>query len=327
MVAILVTGIIMLVSVIAIENLRKSTKLQGIQKKSLDSLYKAEEGAEYGLYINKEKKTKTFNRPFKISIWEKIDQDAIVKNDNQALEQLIQPTEGRNIIITSQSNENQNSSPQRTVFTNLPNKYQDQLPLWNIREGCGEGCAVTYEGNEMEPGKVYRIVLTNAVFERNSWSGAEWEYRLVFKCGNREFWQTSLPPGATMVSGCELSNLKIAADCSDPSLCNMDNCIHHKNDVNFANGEARMEGKIIPTEWFQVVGSSGELVNLTNKKVIVEFKFERGSMEEVEFSNGSQEEVKMCRSNGGGENPSWEEFRDRWGGLASFEIRKTRETP
>lgn len=325
LVATLVAGIVMLVSIIVIENLRKSISLQGIQKRSLDSLFKAEEGIEYGLYINKEKEVKNFERPFKISIWEKINQNTVIKNDNQALEQLMQPKEERNIVITSQNDENQNSSPQRTIFTNLPSKYQDQVPLWSIREGCEKGCTDSYQENDMEEGKTYRIVI-NSIFERASWSEVEWEYRLIFKCGGTAFWETSLPSSVT-TENCELSNVKLAIDCGDPSLCNVDNCIHKDKSVNFANGEDIMEGKIIPTEWFKVTDSSGELINLTNKKIIVEFKLEQGTMEEVLLTTGTEEKTKMCRSNGGEENPAWEEFRDRRGGLASFEIRKARNIP
>lgn len=332
LVAILVTGIVMLVSVIAIENLRKSTELSGVQKKSLDSLYKAEEGAEYGLFINKEKPLVQVNnetdcdnsRPFNISVWEKVGNESSTKKCNQALEQLAQPTEGRNIVITSQSqanaNDNQGASPQKTVFTNLPNKYFDQVPLWNILEGCDlktEDC-VTYENNDMEAGRTYQVVVPSAVFEQSGWNDEETEYRLVFKCGNSQYWSGS-QNGTENVEGCRISNVTLKVSGCDTSTCKIEGCTNNIGPIKSSSGNDQLEGKIIPTEWFRIDDpNNGNPINLTGEKVVVEFTLEEGSMEEVSFS-GMQGEIRMCKQDNGN---SWITYKDRQGGLSSLETRK-----
>ena len=79
-----------------------------------------------------------------------------------------------------------------------------------------------------------------------------------------------------------------------------------------------MEGKIIPTEWFQVTDpGSGTKLNLTSKDIVVEFELLQGTMEEITFSE-PQENIQMCKQN----DTSWQEFRDRRGGISGFEVRK-----
>ncbi|MFH1183248.1 MAG: hypothetical protein V1690_03230 [Candidatus Moraniibacteriota bacterium] len=328
LVAILVTGIVMLVSVIAIENLRKSTEMQGVQKKSLDSLYKAEEGAEYGLYVNKEKTAGNFERPFDISVWEKVGDSSVTKTGDQALEQLAQPTEGRNIVITSQSlanaNDSQEAAPQKTIFTNLPNKYYDQVSLWNIWEGCdnlNQSCDVSYDNNDMEPDKTYQVVVPSAIFDKSGWTDNETEYRLVFKCGNSQYWKGTLS-GTENVGGCKITDVKLEIGGCDTSKCKIEGCAK-TIPIDFSNGN---EGKILPTEWFRIDDpDTQEPINLTNEKIVVEFTLEEGTMEEV-CSNGTGGDLKMCRINDDNDVTT---FKDPplncQGGLSSMEVRKFSE--
>lgn len=323
LVAVLVTGIVMLVSVIAIENLRKSTELSGIQKRSLDNLYKAEEGAEYGLYVNKEKKLDNANTNtnghFNISIWEK-DTNVTDKGD-KALEKLKQPTEGRDIVITSQSkdnaNTNQNKASQKTIFTNLPNKYQDQVPLWNIREGCennNDNCETSFENNTNGQ---YQVIVPTPIFERTGWS-QNLEYRLVFKCGITNFWNSNNNSSGGFSNGCTISNVKLKIVGCDVSTCDPANgipgCTINK-DIDFRSGKS-MSGYILPTKWFQIE-ENGNLVNLTDTKIVVEFSVDDGYVEKIYYP-GSQNTVRMCQNTGG----SWSSSNNFTYGISSFEIRK-----
>jgi len=310
--SIIVTGIVMLISVIAIENLRKSIELQGVQKKSLDSLYKAEEGIEYGLYVNKEKQEEaTDNLPFYISMWE----NGVVKKGLQALEQLLQPTEGRNIVITSESS-NDNQAPKRTVFSNLPNKYYGQVPLWNILEGCGDNgqdCDITYEDNDIKDPTVYQVVVPSAMYENSSWDNDKTVYSLSFKCGGKEYWEEN-GPGID----CTLKNVKLEVTGCDVSTCKIEGC-SKTIPIKFNNGEDQITGKSISTEWFKIADpGTGQPINLTNEKIVIEFELVSGSMEEAEFNGSSNTDILMCKQNSDG---TWRDFRDRRGGLSSMDIR------
>ena len=324
LVAVMVTGIIMLVSVVVIENFRRSSQLQGTQKKSLDSLYKAEEGAEYGLYVNKVKNSNNnFDRPFKISIWEKFNDVAVVKDETQQVkEQLTQPTGGKNIVITSQNvdnaNANQNSAPQRTVFTNLPGKYRDQVPLWSIREGCNEGCDVKYTNIN----KTYRAVLNTSVFDK--WAEDPWEYRLVFKCGSSNFWNNRLTTTGDNVE-CTISNVKLVYICENFTSCtpdpegNLPDCTRKEGEqftIKFPGGKPSKKGKILATDWFHFIEGSTRL-SLAGKKLVVEYSL-NGTAEELTLKKSSG--ITMCEKTGS----TWTSSDLIRVGLASLEIRKAK---
>lgn len=333
LVAILVTGIVMLVCAVAIENLQKSTELQGVQKKSLDNLYIAEEGAEYGLYVNREKKKSwlDLNRPFDVSIWEGSRDYTGNKYDSQALEQLSQPTEGRNLVITSQSNQNQNANTQKTVFTNLPNKYFDQVPLWNIREGCDDTnnqCTPTYDNNNMVEGKVYQVVVPNAAFEKSGWVDTDLEYRLVFKCGSSQFWAGTTSDNQ-LGPDCRVRNVKLKIGGCNTAVCGangFEGCTKTIL-VDFPSDntdQTQMEGKILPTEWFEIVDPvTQEKISLTNEKIVVEFELLSGTMEEISYPANNSGEIRMCKLPDVVGN--WDGFADIQGGLSSMEVRKHSE--
>jgi hypothetical protein len=210
----------------------------------------------------------------------------------------------------------------------LPNKYFDQVPLWNVREGCDEeevSCTDIYENNEayqMLEGSKYQVVVPSAVFERSGWTDVDLEYRLVFKCGNSDYWRGTMN-GTQTVEGCRVREVKIGIGGCDTTACKIEGCAKTIS-VNFSNGNDQMEGKILPTEWFQFVDSgSGNLIGLTNEKIIVEFELLEGSMEQVIYG-GQQGDIRMCRQESG---DTWRDFKDLQGGLSSFEIRKAKNYP
>lgn len=309
--AILVTGIVALICVIAVENLKKSFEIQNIQKASLDSLYKAEEGIEYSLYANKEKTAGIDNQePFAISVWENNDK----KGGDNAIQKLIEPTEGRNVIVISESSNNQNSSQdlRRTVFANLPSKYYNQVTLWNSNEDCSSDseCISSRENNDMESGQTYQVVLDSADFQKEDWNKDNIEYRFIFNCGDSQFSKN----GVGTVKGCEIKDLKVGLGC-DFSQCPVGACSSFMG-IDFSGGGSEAYGNTILSDWFKYIDANESTLDLRNNKLVVQFKLVNGTMEET---SGPSQDLKMCKEKNDG---TWQMFNDRRGGLASMEIRK-----
>jgi len=323
--SVLVTGIVMLISVIAVENLRKSIEIQNVQKESLDSLYQAEEGIEYSLYLNKEKNVSlsnsNTNKPFNISVWENNNKEV----GEEATRKLAQPTEGKEVVVVSEVNDNVDMK--RAVFTNLPSRYYDQVSLWNSTGECEEGaqsCGPISGENDMTEGNIYQAIVTNTDFQKDGWDNNNIWYRLIFKCGGSQY----LEVGGINIQGCEVRDLRVATDC-DWATCSasegsggISNCTSPFVSVNFSNGTDRMLGDVVSSEWFQYAGSDGQPVDLRSKKIVVEFKLENGTMEEIGGLSSQDGDIKMCKQEDDG---SWRPFSDSRGGLVSVEIKNETE--
>ena len=314
MLSILVTGIIILVTAVVAESLMRSDELQSVQKQSVDNLYKAEEGIEYSLYANKTKEFEAkANPPFSLKVWENGNTNG-TNGLPDAYDVLQQPTQNKDVVVTSQNVNNQNVNggtggtnagdiSKRTVFANMPSRYFDQVPLWGSRNSCGSGnCSVSTSGNDMESGRTYQVVLTAADFQQEGWDLSHLRYRLVLKCGSNAF---------------TVRNLEVGMGCNF-TQCAISGCTTFMN-IDLWNGESTMTGKTILSDWFKLLDNNGNTVDLRNSKMVVQFDLVSGNMEEI---NTSSEDIKMCKQNA---NSSWSTFSDRTGGLSSLEIKKENE--
>lgn len=296
----------MLISVIAVENLKKSSQIQSIQKESVDSLYEAEEGIEFSLYANKQKDIMGMgeNPPFSISVWDNNNDN---KTGDRALERLRQPTQNQDVVVSSENitNQNDNKSLKRTVFANLPSRYYDQVPLWDRMNGCdADDCIVFAAGPDMAEGDTYQVVSSVADFQKDiGWESDDTEYRLVFKCGGDE--------------ECTIDDLKVGVGIGcDYSKCDITGCTSFMG-IDFRNGDN--SGRTILSDWFKYLDSDKNVVDLRNSKIVVQFKLVRGSMEEI--TNLPGEDLKMCRQ----QHSSWSPVPYSSGGLSSLEIRRESE--
>lgn len=300
--SVLVTGIVMLISAIAVENLKKASQLQNLQRNSVNELYKAEEGIEFALYANKEKifVGPASNSPFSVSVWE----NNIKNTGTQALNKLSQLTQGKNIVISSENNPDSSTygNLKRTVFANLPSRYYDQLSLWDFTNGCGsENCNITDNNNDMQSGHAYQAVLSTSDFQKSGWTSDNTQYRVVFRCTS---------------SDCEIKNLRVGTGECNFTQCPLSGC-SSLMDINFWNESNDMSGSVIVSDWFQYRDADYKLIDLRNGKLLVYFEIVSGNLAEASGLAGN--DIKMCKQNSDG---IWQALTDRLGGTTNLEIRK-----
>jgi|GEM_PF-1600749 len=310
--AVLVTGIIMLVTAVVVESLRRSGELQSLQKQSVDNLYKAEEGVEFGLYANKEKTfTEKENPPFSIKVYENSSSDG-TDSLGAAYEKLKLPAQNRSLVITSQNASNGNDGTlKRTVFANVPSKYYDQVELWDSRNNCGANCDVSNAcavDGEADDGHLYQIILNASDFQRgdcgedpdSAWCVDNTRYRVALNCGG---------------DSCTVRDLQVGIDC-DSSQCGASNC-SPLLDMDLWGGNSQMSGKVILSDWFKFFDTEGNTVDLRNKSVMVQFYLVSGSLEQIGGLNG--EDIKMCKQKIDG---TWTSSTGNTCGMATLEFRK-----
>lgn len=329
--SVIVTSLVMIITAIAAESFKKYAGIADLQKKSLEELYKAEEGIEYSLYVNKEKiytplnfnlnATSSGSQPFYLSSWEG-NGNTNAMEGNIAQNELTQTTIGRNIAVISES-VSSSSQAKRSLFTTLPSRYYDQLTLWNSMENCGGtlgDCEIKDSPNDMENEKDYEVVIDTAIYNNTGWETENVEYRVNFNCGYYD-------------SNCEISNFSIALDCGandfldcpidTPETVPEEKCNIFKNDIGMAEYE-NTEGGNLQSEWFVVKDSNGNTVDLRGKRIIIDFTLLNGPMEEVcegscNNNNNDNETVEMCKKT---DSQVWQKFTGRRGGVSGLEIRK-----
>jgi hypothetical protein len=319
--SVLVTGIVLLVTAVVVENFRKSSELQSVQKQSVDNLYKAEEGIEYSLYANKVKDldSEKAGVPFSVKVWEN-GSNVGDADTSAAFYSLKKPSQGRDLLITSEniSASSDNNDIKRTVFANVPTRYYDQVPLWSFRNNCPSGnCSVSPPDSDVEEGNIYRIILNTGDYQRGDcgsssstgWCPGNTYYRVVLVCGSDK---------------CKASGLKAGAGCSNVTDCNTISCSTPPTgfkEINFLKGHNTMNGGgVLISDWFNLRDdSSNNLVDLRNNKLVVEFTLTEGTLEEVSGLSG--DDIKMCLRNSDAD--SWNFSKDKIIGLGSIEIRRS----
>ncbi len=262
-----ITGIVMLVSVMAIEKLKQSTKLQNTQKMSLQNTYQAEEGIEFSLFSAKEGVTNlnanstNTNAPlnrFQVSLWDNNNKSEGVT----ALEQIAgQTTKDRYIIASknkvSNTNQNTDKKLQKSAFSNVPTRFYNQVSLWNnMKDDCNakdgqNNCSdIDISQNDMnESDKTYQVV-SRLVDYQNNWGSVQ--YRVILTCTN-------------LKSDCSVKNLKIkwenctTASNTCPITCNK------SQEITFGGGKTETSGLILVSDWFTVPD------NLQTQTVVFEF--------------------------------------------------------
>lgn len=315
--SILITGIVMLICVIAVESLRNSADIQNVQKKSLNNLYQAEEGIEYSLYTNKQK-----NQNQDFSVDSKHFAISLFENDNKelgekAVQKLIEPIEGRGAVIVSESNESEDVL-KRAVFANIPHRYYDQVPLWNIRDDCEEeGINCSFETESANEEQIYQTAFYNGNFKNDDeeWSVENTKYRLIFVCAS---------------DNCTMSGIRVGANCNFTE-CGVEgfvdvpdyNCLLNPISLEgepgkeFPDGER--SGKVIVSDWVSYEQKDGTPFDLRGKKIVVQFTLNEGALEKVNGLSSENGEIRMCKKKNNG---TWEPLLDKRLGLASLEIKQ-----
>lgn len=331
LISIVITGLVVLVSTVALENLRKSVSIQGVQQKSLENLYKAEEGIEYSLFVNKVKDVNNnlnFNNnsatisankvAFNLSLWE----DGGNKvNDNTAIDKLKTTTTNSKIVLVSQSsrdNVNDNTNLKRTLFANLPSRYYDQASMGDTLSDC-QNCQVLQDDAVVESGTRFESVFKTIPAYPTITNPAQLNYRLTVNCG----WQS--PFNRT----CEVQDLKIGVSCGDLSASSF-SCPTSESSsksiacdqnfsVPFANGKNVMSGNG-SVRSIRFKAPSG--IDLRGKTIIVRMKLNSGKLMTLKdycSINNSCSKVKMCRKVNSG---AWTSIKDK-GVHIGFDIKKS----
>lgn len=332
LISIVITGLVVLVSTVALENLRKSVSIQGVQQKSLENLYKAEEGIEYSLFVNKEKVNQNLNFnnnsstisenkvAFNLSLWEGATQK---KEDAAAVTELVKDTVGRNIVLVSQSskdNVNDNTNLKRTLFANLPSRYYDQASMGNTLSDC-QNCQVLQEDTIVDSGTRFEIIMKTVPTFPTVTNPAQINYRLTVNCG----WQ------GPFNRRCEVQDLKIGVGCGDLSTSSY-SCPSSESasksiacdqnfSVPFVNGKNIMsENGSVRSVRFKT--PSG--IDLRGKTIVVRMKLNSGKLitlkDYCSSINNSCNKVKMCKKTSG----VWSSVKDKSVHIG-FDIKKSGE--
>jgi len=314
--SILITGIVMLICVVAVESLKSSADIQNVQKKSLNNLYQAEEGIEYSLYTNKQKNE---NQNFAASVNAKSFDVALFDGDDKklgadAFQRLIEPIGKSDAVVVSEGGA-ENDTLKRVVFANIPRRYYDQVALWYINDGCeGIGCSLGTEEITSLGDHVYQVAFKNGTFNegQTGWEADKIQYRLIFMC---------------MSDSCRIKDLRIGVDC-DLTQCetggfNVAGCLLSPDapgNTEFFPNKGR-SGRVIVSDWVQYKDSNNEISDLRGKKVMVQFTLEdEGGLEKVsELPLSENGEPAMCKKNDDG---TWEPVQNERAGLASLEMKK-----
>ncbi len=329
LISIVITGLVVLVSTVALENLRKSVSVQGLQQKSLENLYKAEEGIEYSLYVNKEKVNQNLNFnnnssnisankvAFNLSLW---DGTAQKKEDALAVNELVKDTVGRSIILVSQSakdNTNDNTNLKRTLFANLPSRYYDQVSMGTTLSDC-QNCQVNQADSTIESGERFEIVFkaTNPYSAITDLSKIN--YRLTVNCGWDGVWNRK----------CEVQDLKIGVGCGDitstgfncPSTGTSSKSIacDQNFSVPFSNGSNIMSGTG-SVHSIRFRAPSG--IDLRGKNIVVRLKLNSGKLNTLrDFCSitNTCAKLKMCKKSNG----TWTGIKDK-SVHVGFDVKKT----
>mgnify|MGYP000877829551 CR=1 FL=1 len=209
LISVIITGLVVLVSTVALENLKKAGAVQGLQKASLDKLYKAEEGIELGLFVNREafeapnKNPMDFCqdanpskncKPFNLSV---IDREAGggPNTGKKAVEKLSENPLDKNkdlIMVSQNSTDLSNSKePKRSLMANLPSRYFNQAPIAGPALEC-TGCTVYGPGEEPNTYKILLKTNRRPIDELK-------DFQIFFHC----------------VKKCSISGVKIGIECKD----------------------------------------------------------------------------------------------------------------
>ncbi len=328
LISIVITGLVVLVSTVALENLRKSMAVQGLQEKSLENLYKAEEGIEYSLYVNKEKSNKNLNfneqgttiasnkASYNLTFWEGTNAK---KTDAEALTELSKETVGKKIVLVSQSaksNTNDNANLKRTLFANLPSRYYDQISMGNTLSECQE-CQSSQDDSDIKTGKKSEIILKTS----NPYSGvtdaSKISYRLTINCGGFQ--------------KCQIQDLKVGVDCGDAFNTSSYSCpasdsagrsvrCDRNFSVPFSNGKNVMEGYgSLKSSRFKL--PSG--INMRGKNIVVRLKINSGRLVTLtdlcKFLNNCNK-TKICQEEGTG----WKTVKEK-SIYIGFDVKKNGE--
>ena len=304
--SIAITGLVMMVSVIAIEKLKQATKLQNTQKLSLQNTYQAEEGIEFSLFSAKQgvanvnENSTNANAPlnrFQVSLWDNNNKT----EGTQALQQIAAQNGQEHFVISSKNknnaNQNQNKKLEKSAFSNVPSRFYDQVSVWNdVKDYCNlnnstSNCAdQSTDTNTMTTGKQYQIVASVAGFN-TPWTSLK--YRLIFRC---------------LSKSCSARDLKIGYnDCTTTGTTCPMTC-GKWDSLTFWGGKTSMEANVLVSDWFTTS------TDLRGKKIVVQFESVSGTLKQIKTIFGPQNEIMMCKGT--------EVVRDRFGGLTKIDVKK-----
>ena len=326
--SVLVSGLVILVSAIAAQNLKKSAQIQGVQKRSLASTYKAESGIEYGLLVAKNSLAslnQNTNKQFQINVWKKnpTTNEFDNVNTNAAAISLAVQTPKDSIVLSSK-NETADSEDEtrKVLISNVPNSFPNQVILWNNMKGCEDLSRCPADNPETGNEKIsYQLAVPLSAFDTGTITNPE--YRLVFRCQGAVNCRMG-----TLVGGYLDKKIKLkysgaggACDFSQCAFSCESEVVKELSLRYYSDAVAGMNiPKTIPTEWFTLETS------LSQKFVVVEFDVEeaRNGVEEIKLGSEVTKfdnSIKICKKKGSG---AYKDYLDRRAGLVKVMARKGR---
>jgi len=227
MLSLVLTGLVMLVSVIAVDKLKQSSKIQNTQLSSLENTYKAEEGIEYTLFTAKEgapigeiqnDPQNPLGGPFRVSGWYNPDGSntgQTIQRDNP-LQDIASRDPEEQLVIISQNKQNpssttsQNKKLDKTIFANLPSKFPGQNLLWWPRMDCLKSNSC-FGSSSLPNDKEYVVLFPSDNLKNYR------KFKFVFKCEG----------GKT----CKIKNIKVGYYTGEDCLNNVKNKLANFNDI------------------------------------------------------------------------------------------------
>ncbi len=326
--SVLISGLVILISAIATQNLKKSMEVQGVQKKSLNNLYKAEEGIESGLFTAKES-TGVSATGAVINLWKKVGESFKLESD---ISGLMSSTPKDDLVITSknapevQSDGSTQAGEDTTkvLISNIPNTFPDQTLAWDYSRGCQNDAECPEVEEKSSTGNnqlFYQAASQMANYDERKIPNAE--YRFIFKCARGANCQVGTYKNGNWNDKVTLkyaSNLTSCDYSKCPFVCG--------SETPF---EVPMEstGTIISkltqtrrSQWFQPGA------NLNGKGIIVEFWVKEtgkglGGIKLSKNAVALDGTNKMCKREGS--NGSYQGFNDQRIGLVKINVRNKRK--
>ncbi|MBM3256170.1 MAG: hypothetical protein FJZ04_01730 [Candidatus Moranbacteria bacterium] len=326
--SVLVSGLVILVSAIAAQNLKKSARIQGVQKRSLISTYKAESGIEYGLLVAKNSLSslnQNANGQFQINVWKRnpATNNFDNVNTNAAAVSLAVQTPKDSIVLSSK-NETAGGEEEtkKVLISNVPNSFPNQAVLWNNMKGCEDLSRCPADDPETGNEKIsYQLAVPLSVFDTEGISNPQ--YRLVFRCQGTVNCRMGTMVGGYLEKKIKLkySGSSAACDFSQCAFSCESEAVKELSLRYYSDAVAGMDiPKTISTEWFTLDAI------LSQKSVVVEFDVEEASkgVEEIKLPSSITQfdgSIKICKKKG---SDTYKDYTDRRAGLVKVVVRKGR---
>jgi len=305
MVSVLVAGMVFLVVALMMEKADRFSGTQELGKQAVENTYNAEEGLEYVIYsakegINRENDQDSFGLS-SVRYLNDGSQEETYDTTAKTLAAAVGSLPSDNLVIISQSKKaagaGQDDKTKRSLFTNLPKSFYNQVSVWQNTAECYSG-----DSGSVKPSNLcYPDTGTGGTAGEHNYQltvplsslAADWsnvKCKIIFKCRD------------SAANGCSISNARIRRiiapapeGClSGPQKCPMVNDNSNKDTFSLSDGDTprclsdpvslTFDGQdrsaphqLVFSDWFDPADYSDRLEGLGGQSLVVEFTAKDGS--------------------------------------------------